>query len=384
MTTTHPQQGNETMNGDTRGDDVTGDQRTPLLPCPFCGSAAKFTGRVGGQMGKITCTGDDCFGPMTTATYKDDSIAQWNRRATTAAPGSPVMTHPTTPPVMVPDHPQQEGRGERERLAWELEQTYVHDGFIYGLALRENERDIIIDALRSISPTGDSEAGSDDQKLAAAIVEQYKDLPLSMSEHDQLTKLRGWIADAIGGAAIAAEHFGRQATLRAQPPQPTGARVNLPDDHPFRYLSPEPAPHELGISADYEAPLDLRTTSEMMADRDAKRTQPTGDVGELVERLLKRRAFFANGATWMMSPQLDDDCTAAADLIVSLNSRLAEAKITAAAEAAGNETRGKMWDDLQARAEQAEQALRVARERIKQLERDVVLARQSRMIGESP
>lgn len=61
-----------------------------LLPCPFCGSAAKFNGGTHGKYGQITCTSDDCFGPMTTAAYKADSIDQWNRRA---QPPQPTGTH---------------------------------------------------------------------------------------------------------------------------------------------------------------------------------------------------------------------------------------------------------------------------------------------------
>ena len=37
-------------------------------------------------------------------------------------------------------------------------------------------------------------------------------------------------------------------------------------DKPFRYLSPEPAPHELGIPADAVGELDCRTALEIFAD----------------------------------------------------------------------------------------------------------------------
>lgn len=45
-------------------------------------------------------------------------------------------------------------------------------------------------------------------------------------------------------------------------------RVPLPrDENRFRYLSHEPAPHELGIPDGYSEPFDMRTTRERIAER---------------------------------------------------------------------------------------------------------------------
>lgn len=60
------------------------------------------------------------------------------------------------------------------------------------------------------------------------------------------------------------------------------------DDNYFRYLSPEPAPHELGIPDGYSAPLELKTATEMMADRAIARA----------ERQAKADAVLA----WMREP----------------------------------------------------------------------------------
>lgn len=59
--------------------------KVKLLPCPFCGGAPKCNGLPRGILGKIFCSNDDCFGPMTTAITKADSVAQWNKRPTPPA-----------------------------------------------------------------------------------------------------------------------------------------------------------------------------------------------------------------------------------------------------------------------------------------------------------
>lgn len=56
-----------------------------LKSCPFCGSAPKCNGFPSGTMGQIYCDGAECFGPRTTALTKQDSIIQWNTRATPAS-----------------------------------------------------------------------------------------------------------------------------------------------------------------------------------------------------------------------------------------------------------------------------------------------------------
>lgn len=60
-----------------------------------------------------------------------------------------------------------------------------------------------------------------------------------------------------------------------------GDRV-LKDDNAFRYLSPEPGPNELGIRDDFSAPLELKTTAEMMAERDEKRRKRRGNIIDIL------------------------------------------------------------------------------------------------------
>lgn len=52
------------------------------LPCPFCGTMPYVAIK---DRAVISCRGEDCFGPRTTADYLVDAIAQWNRRQVTVA-----------------------------------------------------------------------------------------------------------------------------------------------------------------------------------------------------------------------------------------------------------------------------------------------------------
>jgi hypothetical protein len=57
---------------------------TELLPCPFCGTAAKWF--KAGSFAGIECANEtDCPGNAQTETFapehKDSAIAMWNRRA---------------------------------------------------------------------------------------------------------------------------------------------------------------------------------------------------------------------------------------------------------------------------------------------------------------
>jgi hypothetical protein len=61
-------------------------EHTPLLPCPFCGGEATFNALPSSILGQVHCTGEECFGPRTTALTKQDSIVQWNTRSVNAVP----------------------------------------------------------------------------------------------------------------------------------------------------------------------------------------------------------------------------------------------------------------------------------------------------------
>jgi Lar family restriction alleviation protein len=90
MTTTHPQQGNETMSGDMRGDGVTGDQRVPLLPCPFCGGKPEMTELGDPDSYAVQCTGCEV---QQIANYTPSVAAErWNKR--TAADGTHTVEIP--------------------------------------------------------------------------------------------------------------------------------------------------------------------------------------------------------------------------------------------------------------------------------------------------
>lgn len=66
----------------------------------------------------------------------------------------------------------------------------------------------------------------------------------------------------------------------------------------FARLSPEPAPHELGIPDGYSAPLDIKTTTERMAERDAWFAATVRcPCCEGKGRVLKDRADAANAQT---------------------------------------------------------------------------------------
>lgn len=65
---------------DTRRTEGAESPPRDILACPFCGGEAKDNGHPLGIMGQIYCSNDDCFGPKTTASLKEDSIKQWNNR----------------------------------------------------------------------------------------------------------------------------------------------------------------------------------------------------------------------------------------------------------------------------------------------------------------
>lgn len=73
-------------------------------------------------------------------------------------------------------------------------------------------------------------------------------------------------------------------------------RPLMRDENRFRYLSPEPAPHELGIPADFTAPLDIRTTVEIMADRDEKRRRRRDDIIDVLHRYRRGEIGLADEA----------------------------------------------------------------------------------------
>jgi hypothetical protein len=171
------------------------------------------------------------------------------------------MTHPTTPPVMVPDHPQQEARGEPQAFIAEL-RGYATDEVTNWMADPANEHyadrkpedhiawkasvwlQAIFDpenqpsqfgTILLPSPTGDSEAGMSEDQLVELIhrwfTEEWRsDLGDKWKEDVLLTGCRK-VGNGRGyqnpeeAAANLRRDLARAilaAHLRAQPPQPTG------------------------------------------------------------------------------------------------------------------------------------------------------------------
>jgi len=91
----------------------------------------------------------------------------------------------------------------------------------------------------------------------------------------------------------------RRAAARSktwsQAKQEYAVRVSAKSNSPFRFLSPEPAPHELGIPAGTVGALDSRTTAEIADDREHRR--PAMTVAELIE-FLSKQPDTTNLMTW--------------------------------------------------------------------------------------
>jgi hypothetical protein len=70
---------------------------TELLPCPFCGSAARLDPGARGYKASVSCTNEDCgtSNPdFVDVQYKDsarEAVECWNRRAPQAAQAEPEL-----------------------------------------------------------------------------------------------------------------------------------------------------------------------------------------------------------------------------------------------------------------------------------------------------
>jgi len=97
-----------------------------LKPCPFCGGEAKDNGHPRGIMGQIYCSSDDCFGPITTAGLKEDSVKQWNTRATPADTSAGERVQKETQTAK-PTSSRTEASAT-ETAGWQLIETAPRDG----------------------------------------------------------------------------------------------------------------------------------------------------------------------------------------------------------------------------------------------------------------
>jgi hypothetical protein len=210
------------------------------------------------------------------------------------------MTHPTIPPVIVPDHPQQEAQGEfilvprepteeMEFAGNKAADFYIPAEVSFDADLASGVYAAMLQAASAPSSTGDSEAGR---------LDELRDFIASCRQHEINPHLRDKLIEKV-------------AALRAQPPQ------------------------------------------------------PTGDVKELVERLEAEAQLCSNEEPKWLTELLKD----AANALRSGDSRLVRSM--QCHEDTSEKLNSYIWmldeseqklKEAEARAEQAEQVLRVARE----------------------